>query len=425
MKTGNSSSICVLFTPEEQEAVRRQLGHILASQLFRNSKRFPDFLRYTVEETLHGNYNDLKERTLGIEVFGRDPAYDTNSDPVVRMTAGEVRKRLAQYYQIPGHNNELRIEFPRGSYAPEFRFPTATVAEEPVPVVPIAPPHEPTLPEAAPSFLARISRHRYLAAAVAFAVLALSLLGLTRLPLRETAFDRFWSPFVSSSSAVLVCIPDLTASLPPPADPAAAANSAANPAAAALAALPLSFRRNRVTFGDSLAASMLTGVLGSEKRPFRLRRADDANLQDLEEGPVILIGGRSSNQWSLKLDDELRFGLMHDGDTHYIGDRQNPAFRNWSLTRAPNQPEAKISTDYAIISRVFDPTTGHPLLTAAGLFQYGTEAAGMCLSTPSCLESAEALAPGDWKHRNVQIVIATTIINENAGEPRVLTSYLW
>jgi hypothetical protein len=84
-----------------------------------------------------------------------------------------------------------------------------------------------------------------------------------------------------------------------------------------------------------------------------------------------------------------------------------------------------LTNDFAIISRVFDPTTGHPLLTAAGLFQYGTEAAGMCLSTPGCLESAEKLAPGDWKHKNIQIVIGTTIINENAGEPRVLTAYVW
>jgi hypothetical protein len=180
-----------------------------------------------------------------------------------------------------------------------------------------------------------------------------------------------------------------------------------------------------VTFGDFFAASMLTGVLGSERRPFRLRRASDANLQDLEEGPVILIGGRHSNQWSLKLDDKLRFGLVHEGDLHYIGDRENPTLRKWSLTRSPNEPESMLANDYAIISRVFDPTTGHPLLTAAGLFQYGTEAAGMCLSSPGCLDSAAGLAPGDWQHKNVQIVIATTIINENAGEPHVVAAYTW
>lgn len=112
-----------LLSSEEQEAVRRQLAYITASPLFRHSKRFPDFLRYTVEEALDGRLDQLKERTLGVEVFGRHPDYDTNSDPVVRMTAVAVRKRLAQYYQLPGHDAELRIEFPRGSYVPDFKFP--------------------------------------------------------------------------------------------------------------------------------------------------------------------------------------------------------------------------------------------------------------------------------------------------------------
>ena len=65
----------------------------------------------------------LKERTLGVEVFGRAPDYDTNLDPVVRTTAVEIRKRIAQYYHEEGHQNEIRIDFPAGSYLPEFRMP--------------------------------------------------------------------------------------------------------------------------------------------------------------------------------------------------------------------------------------------------------------------------------------------------------------
>ncbi len=397
-----------LFSPEEQEAVRRQLAHITASPLFRNSKRFPDFLRYTVEEALSGNYEQLKERMLGVEVFGRDAAYDTNSDPVVRMTAVEVRKRLAQYYQLPGHETELRIEFPRGSYVPEFKFPeTATAA---------------TAPEKpAPAPLEGFRRRRYWVPTLVLVVLAIAVLARRiHSPAPETAFDHFWAPIVSSSSPVLICIPDLmSTALPSVLGPQASASNAA------LALLPDSFKRNRVTFGDSFAASMLANVLGRENRSFRLRRADDANLQDLEEGPVVLIGGRTANQWSLKLDDRLRFGAVHEGTLHYVGDRENPFSRQWSVTRTPDQTEASMTNDYAIISRVYDPTTGHQLLTAAGLFQYGTEAAGMCLSSPNCLSDAEKLAPGDWQHENIQIVIQTTIINESAGEPRILAAYVW
>ncbi len=66
---------------------------------FRNSKRYPAFLRYVVEQELNGASSELKERTIAIEVFGKDPYYDPAVDPVVRISAGEVRKRLAQYYQ--------------------------------------------------------------------------------------------------------------------------------------------------------------------------------------------------------------------------------------------------------------------------------------------------------------------------------------
>ena len=94
----------------QRQLVRSQLEKIVSDPRFTASKRYPQLLRYIVEQTLEGNEDDLKERTLGVEVFHRTPDYDTNLDPVVRLCAAEVRKRLAQYYQSPGHVGELRIE---------------------------------------------------------------------------------------------------------------------------------------------------------------------------------------------------------------------------------------------------------------------------------------------------------------------------
>lgn len=108
-----------------------QLERILVSAHFRTSKRCSQFLRYVVEHA--GNDPvELKELTLGVEAFGRDAHYDTHQDPVVRITAGEVRKRLAQYYQESGHEGELRITLPPGSYVPEFHQPAPQVEPEPV-----------------------------------------------------------------------------------------------------------------------------------------------------------------------------------------------------------------------------------------------------------------------------------------------------
>ena len=81
-------------SPVDPIAVRRQLERLLAHPLFSNSKRYPALLAHTVEQTLQGNAAELKERSIGIDVFNRAPTYDANADPVVRITAGEVRKRL-------------------------------------------------------------------------------------------------------------------------------------------------------------------------------------------------------------------------------------------------------------------------------------------------------------------------------------------
>ena len=110
-------------TQSERQLVRSQLEKIVSDGRFAASKRYPQLLRYIVEQTLAENDDDLKERTLGVEVFHRPPDYDTNLDPVVRLCAAEVRKRLAQYYQLPAHWGELRIELNPGSYVPVFSPP--------------------------------------------------------------------------------------------------------------------------------------------------------------------------------------------------------------------------------------------------------------------------------------------------------------
>lgn len=86
-----------------------QLERVASDARFVASKRYPQLLRYVVEQTLAGNEDNLKERTLEVEVFHRSPDYDTNLDPVVRLCAAEVRKRLAQHYQSPAHDDEQNV----------------------------------------------------------------------------------------------------------------------------------------------------------------------------------------------------------------------------------------------------------------------------------------------------------------------------
>ena len=103
------------------EAIREELTRVLNSHEFRTSKRSQDFLRYVVENTLQGHIDLLKERTIGIDVFGRSTSYEPSDDATVRVKAGDVRKRLGIYYAEQGARDPVRIELPAGTYVPEFR----------------------------------------------------------------------------------------------------------------------------------------------------------------------------------------------------------------------------------------------------------------------------------------------------------------
>jgi hypothetical protein len=103
------------------DLVRAELNRLLESDQFKNSRRCRTLLSYVVEETIAGRSDQLKERMVGINVFGRDPDYETAEDPVVRNAAIEVRKRLAQFYVESGNGTSLRIDLHPGTYVPEFR----------------------------------------------------------------------------------------------------------------------------------------------------------------------------------------------------------------------------------------------------------------------------------------------------------------
>ena len=115
----NTSSSAGELTPE---LVRATLDKILASPGFANAERLTRFLRYTVEETLNGQTDKLKESLLGIDVFGRKPTYDPRVDAVVRTEAVKLRARLRDYYESEGREDEIIIDLPKGGYVPVFRF---------------------------------------------------------------------------------------------------------------------------------------------------------------------------------------------------------------------------------------------------------------------------------------------------------------
>jgi hypothetical protein len=127
------------MTPEAG-TIRAQLTRILSSPAFQSHPRAGAFLSHVVERVLAGRGSEIKQATIGCDVFGRPASYDPRSDAVVRTVARAVREKLNDYYLTSGANDPVRIEIPKGSYVPRFSWSAIDViAVEPTSVPPVLP----------------------------------------------------------------------------------------------------------------------------------------------------------------------------------------------------------------------------------------------------------------------------------------------
>src|SRR5438128_1133305 len=111
------------FNESQEQAARAELQHLLEGTAFRTSRRCREFLEYIIEHTINGPTGALKERSIGVELFQLPQDFDTGQRTIVRVTANEVRKKLAQHYQAEnGSAHPVKIDLRPGSYSAEFTW---------------------------------------------------------------------------------------------------------------------------------------------------------------------------------------------------------------------------------------------------------------------------------------------------------------
>jgi hypothetical protein len=390
------------------QTIREELDRVLAGHEFRASKRSREFLRYIVETTLQGRAENLKERTIGVDVFGRPPSYDPSEDATVRVKAGEVRKRLGLYYAGEGAKSAVRIELPAGTYVPEFRpAPSEASALE----SPEAISSKPVIlarriPEPPPVRRKAVGAGVVLAAA---SILAVALFLLVPAHRPNSALEQFWAPVLKGSSPVSLCLSyvPVWGLRDPTAIEAARRNDF----------VPITDQF--VGGGDLLAVSGLVSMLTSRSRPFQVRIGNEVSFEDLRDGPAILIG-YSYTRWK-EISSQMRFFI--DTTRPPLGVTDNGKPTPWILPNLP--PDRRTSEDYAIVSRVFHPDTRAMLVEIAGITQYGTAAAADMVTNPDLLAEAFRTAPAGWQKKNVQFVLHVKVFSGAPTSPKVVASYFW
>lgn len=404
----------------EKAAVQQQLEKLLATALFSSSRRYPSFLKYVVSRSLAGQTDQLKERVLGVEIFGRSSDYDTNTDPIVRVTAAEIRKRIEIYYQDPKHSQEIRLVLPSGSYAPQFSWPghanglaagdvrlATTVGA--TPVVPL-----PDAMVATPSTGARASLRKTM---VMMATLAACIAAIAAAWYfsRPPVLKQFWDPFVNSSEPVLFCLADQsqysTIRLRDAQDPQRE--------------ITLNDRMVTIIIDDVSPLVNIAGLLRTFGKTYRVQGEISTSLTDLRRGPSVFVGA-FDNGWTLRLTSPLRFHFANDHEMNefWIEDRNNPGKRGWVLYRSVQQ-ETGTYKDYAIVARFIDPNTDQYVVVAAGIGRGGTVAAGEFLVDAHRMGDILSQVPSDWKKKNMELVLETQVIDGRSGPPRISAVHVW
>ena len=121
MNRDSAKETLASLSPHDSAEWKVALARVLGSPGFEASERLRRFLEYVVEESINGRSGSIKAYTIAVDVFGRGADFDPNTDPIVRIEAGRLRRALERYYLTAGASDPLIVEIPKGGYAPKFR----------------------------------------------------------------------------------------------------------------------------------------------------------------------------------------------------------------------------------------------------------------------------------------------------------------
>jgi hypothetical protein len=378
--------------PWDVASLEQHLQGVLDGDAFKGSHRSGKFLNYVVHRAMAADFDALKERAIGIEVFGRPPGYDTNADAIVRVTASDVRKRLSQHYGRPGMAAEYRISMPAGSYIPQFvREPRPHPEQQLLSTVGVRiQGNSPRAGSVAPPGSRRqVDLVRVVLAAVMISALSLATFvvawnhvhrpgSLSVLP---------WSVIFGSSRATQIITSDpniaeiqgFTGGQISLSD---YANHRYVPDPSRLTPEQLRFckvilRGDKASVVDTPIAMAVAQLGQATSSKVTVRGARNIQFSDMKtDANFILLGSPRTNPWSNLYNDRLDFRFEYDPKTG------KEVIRN--IHPRPGEPPAYVETapgwatgrSYAIVAFLKNLEESGQILFIAGQTAEGTEAAG-------------------------------------------------
>lgn len=421
--------------------LRQHLREIVEGAAFKGSHRSAQFLTYIVEHAMAGDLDRLKERAIGVELFGRVPSYDTGEDAIVRVTASDVRKRLLQHYGNFKNASELRISLPSGRYVPEIsrcRNHEDIFKEKDQDIFSADSATSPQAVHSNSEKTVSASRNwkKWAIGIAALVVLNVFVLGLLQRSPEKPAHLLLsmlpWSALFSPSRPLQVIASDpnieeiqrITHSSITLSD---YANQRYLPQENTLSPEGLYFckeilRGNKVATVDMVTIATVAGLAPDALSSVKVKGARDVRMPELEtDGNLIFLGSPRSNPWTDLFNDVLDFQFEYDPKTGIESIRNVKPKAGESSMYIPTARGFATGQSFATISFLQNPGRNGRVLILAGANGEGTEAASELITNPqrwsSALQSCGVQASGP--PRSFQLLLRLSTMAGSANNVQI------
>jgi hypothetical protein len=400
-----------------REQCFQQIDKLIKSHSLHSSESLCKLLRYLAEHSLDHPGIALKEYQIATEVLGRPAGFDPQSDSTVRVQAGRLRVKLAEYYANEGPDDPIAVEIPKGSYALTFHLRAAKAGIQPAPLV-----FEP----AAKARAATLNRGWVITVAI-FSVLLAASLSTTAILLSQrtrpqagasqsvpAAYQIFWNRFLTAPQQPWVIFSN--------------GNFVGRPETGMRYFNPASDSRSFIMdhytgVGEVLAIHELDHVFALLNRPIRVKRGALFSLDDAKNNDLIFVGSPSENLTLLDIPGTQEFVFRRldsgprKGDLAVLNMHSLPGEPKVFLGTPANQPTTE---DYAVVSLLPGLDPSRSILILAGDTTFGTQAAVeyVCRedSVKELLQLLKVAKPGELKPfealLHVKIVHGVPVVTE-------------
>ncbi|MDE1160701.1 MAG: hypothetical protein PW792_02010 [Acidobacteriaceae bacterium] len=435
-------------TPPEptKHEVWEECERIAQSDEFRTAMSQQRLLRFLVKETLEDRGGNLKEYSVGLEVFQRTQDFDPRTDAIVRVTVGQLRRRLTAYYNGIGVNDPVVIQIPRGHYSAEFSYP---LLPEPAPAVEVA-----TEKEEATSSPSHITAPASTwASARAWVTPCLVLLALligaaggwmirraqTVRPAEASVSSSLrqsvlWSNFlhgethaigmvgIASSAAIgpaIVRLPNLN-------DDASIRNDQTIQKLSTMFGKPAYAYNVYTGIGEALAVGQLAKTFSASSLNLSIMASHDARWQDLHADNVIFISSLRFRDLHSELERPLDFTTAPDADGGLRILNRSP--RNGE--QAAYNPSGNYvgpSVDYALVSVIPGTVPNRSIMSVGGIGTLGTAGAMQFILERQSLAELDAKLKQEAAPRkgrsSLQILLKVDIVDNQVVSVHYVTHH--